>query len=333
MRTDYYILQDGILKRKENTVYFVNENEKRVLPINKIYSIYAYGKLSFSSGVVSYLAKNGIPIHFFNYYGFYEGSMYPRETLISGDLVIHQASHYLDAAKRMWLAERFIEGACGNILKNMSYYSRSRDDIHEKMVAYINSVESEIVRLPEADSILGMMSVEGRIRNIYYSALDEIFPEEYRIVTRTRRPPGNKMNTLISFGNSLMYTTVLSEIYNTQLNPTISYLHEPFERRFSLALDVSEIFKPIIVDRIILKLVNKNMLDDACFRGEIGDMLLSEKGKKIFLQEYNDKLGTTIKHKGLNRNVSYKRLIRLELYKLSKHVLGDEVYKPLVMWW
>ena len=333
MRTDYYIMQDGILKRKENTVYFVNKDERRVLPINKIYSIYAYGKLSFSSGVVSYLAKNGIPIHFFNYYGFYEGSMYPRETLISGDLVINQAAHYLDSDKRMHLAGKFIEGACDNILKNLRYYARSKESIQESIDTYVGSIESEITRLPDTGTIPEMMNVEGRIRNIYYSALDEIFPEEYRIVTRTRRPPGNKMNTLISFGNSLMYTTVLSEIYNTQLNPTISYLHEPFVRRFSLALDVSEIFKPIIVDRIILKLVNKNMLDDNCFRGEIGDMLLSEKGKKIFLQEYNDKLGTTIKHKGLKRNVSYKRLIRLELYKLSKHVLGDEEYKPLVMWW
>ena len=333
MRTDYYIMQDGILKRKENTVYFINKDERRVLPINKIYSIYAYGKLSFSSGVVSYLAKNGIPIHFFNYYGFYEGSMYPRETLISGDLVIDQAAHYLDSDKRMLLAGMFIEGACGNILKNLRYYSRSQEGIQESIDAYVNSIESEITRLPGTSTIPEMMNVEGRIRNIYYSALDEIFPEEYRIVTRTRRPPGNKMNTLISFGNSLMYTTVLSEIYNTQLNPTISYLHEPFERRFSLSLDVSEIFKPIIVYRIILKLVNKSMLDDGCFKGEIGDMLLSEKGKKIFLQEYNDKLGTTIKHKGLKRNVSYKRLIRLELYKLAKHLLGDEEYKPLVMWW
>lgn len=333
MRTDYYILQDGILKRKQNTVYFENKEGKRALPVNKIYSVYAYGKLSFSSGVVSYLSKNGIPIHFFNYYGFYEGSMYPRETLISGDLVIQQSSYYLDEEKRKSLGRKFIEGACGNILKNLKYYSRNRNDIQENMDAYIDSIESEILSLPESSSIPQMMNVEGRIRNIYYSALDEIFPEEYRIVTRTRRPPGNKMNTLISFGNSLMYTTVLSEIYNTQLNPTISYLHEPFERRFSLALDVSEIFKPIIIDRVILKLVNKNMLDDNCFRGEIGDMLLSEKGKKIFLQEYNDKLGTTIKHKGLKRNVSYKRLIRLELYKLSKHVLGDEEYKPLIMWW
>ena len=333
MRSDYYILQDGILKRKENTVYFHNKEGKRVLPINKIYSIYAYGKLSFSSGVVSYLAKNGIPIHFFNYYGFYEGSMYPRETLISGDLVIHQAAHYLDSDKRGYLAAQFIEGSAQNILKNLGYYARSKEGVRDALEQYIGKIEGELARLPGANTIPEMMNVEGRIRNIYYSALDVIFPDEYKITKRTRRPPENRMNTLISFGNSIMYTTVLSEIYNTQLNPTISYLHEPFERRFSLSLDVSEIFKPVIVDRIILKLVNKNMLDDGCFRGEIGDMLLSEKGKKIFLAEYNAKLGTTIKHKGLKRNVSYKRLIRLELYKLAKHVLGDAEYKPLVMWW
>jgi len=258
--------------------------------------------------------------------------MYPRETLISGDLVINQPAHYLDDAKRKYLAGKFIEGACGNILKNLRYYSRN-DEYHQQLNDFIGRIEAEIVKLPEADSIPSMMNIEGRLRGLYYQALDEILPEEYMIVKRTRRPPENKMNTLISFGNSLMYTTVLSEIYNTQLNPTISYLHEPFERRFSLSLDVSEIFKPIIIDRIIMKLVNKNMLDDNCFRGEIGNMLLSEKGKKIFLQEYNDKLGTTIKHKGLNRKVSYKRLIRLELYKLSKHIIGVEEYKPLVMWW
>lgn len=333
MRTDYYIMQDGILKRKENTVYFVNKDERRALPINKIYSIYAYGKLTFSSGVVSYLAKNGIPIHFFNYYGFYEGSMYPRETLISGDLVIRQAAHYLDSEQRKYIAASFIEGACANILKNLGYYLRTKDGSQDALNKYISSIESEIEQLPDMNSIPQMMSVEGRIRNTYYSALDEIFPGDYKIIKRTRQPPENKMNTLISFGNSLMYTTVLSEIYNTQLNPTISFLHEPFERRFSLSLDVSEIFKPIIVDRIILKLVNKKMLDDNCFKGELGDMLLSEKGKKIFLKEYNDKLDTTIKHKGLKRNVSYKRLIRLELYKLAKHLLDAEKYKPLVMWW
>jgi len=321
------------LKRKENTVYFENKEGRKILPINKISSIFAYGNLSFSSGVVSYLSKEGIPIHFFNYYGFYEGSMYPRETLISGDLVIRQAEYYLDPGRRLYLAGSFIEGACGNILRNLKYYARNREDIQGPIEGYVASIESELSRLESAETVPSMMRTEGKIRELYYNALDEIFPEDYRIIKRTRRPPENKMNTLISFGNSLVYSTTLSEIYNTQLNPTISYLHEPFERRFSLSLDVSEIFKPILVDRIIFKLVNKNMLDDSCFRGEIGNMLLSEKGKKIFLKEYDEKLKTTIKHKGLNQNVSYKRLIRLELYKLSKHVLGAEEYKPLVMWW
>ena len=326
-------MQDGILKRKENTVYFENKEGRKILPINKINLIFAYGNLSFSSGVVSYLSKEGIPIHFFNYYGFYEGSMYPRETLVSGDLVISQAEHFIDSEKRLYLARSFIEGACGNILKNLRYYARNKEDIQGAIEGYIASIESELCNLENAKSVPSMMRTEGKIRELYYKALDEIFPEDYRIIKRTRRPPENKMNTLISFGNSLVYSTTLSEIYNTQLNPTISYLHEPFERRFSLSLDISEIFKPVLVDRIIFKLVNKNMLDDSCFRGEIGNMLLSEKGKKIFLKEYDEKLKTTIKHKGLNRSVSYKRLIRLELYKLSKHILGAEEYKPLVMWW
>lgn len=329
MKEDYYITQDGGLTRHENTVYFENENTKRALPVNKIYSIYAYGRLSFSSGVVDYLAKNGIPIHFFNYYGFYEGTFYPRETLVSGDLVVKQASYYLDGLKRLSLAKSFVDGACGNILRNLKYYAREKTELE----TYISNIESEIARLPSTSTIPEVMNVEGRIRDLYYNSLDEIFPENYKIIKRSRMPPANRMNTLISFGNSLMYTTTLSEIYNTQLNPTISFLHEPFERRFSLALDVSEIFKPIIIDRIILKLVNKNMLDDDCFRGEIGDMLLSEKGKKIFLGEYNEKLSTTIMHRGLDRNVSFKRLIRLELYKLVKHCLGEKEYKPLIMWW
>ena len=138
---------------------------------------------------------------------------------------------------------------------------------------------------------------------------------------------------MVSFGNSLIYATVLSEIYNTQLNPTISYLHEPFVRRYSLSLDISEIFKPIIADRVIIKLINKSMLKDNDFEGELGNMLLSDLGRKKFLQEYNDRLNRTIKHKGLKRNVSYKRLIRLELYKLEKHLLGGKKYRALVMWW
>ena len=320
-RKNYYLMSDGILKRKENTVYFVNKEGKRPLPINKIYSIYAYGSLTFSSQVVNLLSKEGIPIHFFNYYGYYNGSYYPRETLLSGDLIIKQAEHYLDHDKRIFIAKKFVDGAAKNMLKVLAYYSVDNP---------INEILSE---LDGCNRITEVMNVEGRIRADYYNRLDEILPEDFQIGKRTRRPPENMINSLISFGNSLMYSTVLSEIYNTQLNPTISYLHEPSERRFSLSLDLSEIFKPIFVDRLILYLVKKRMLSEDDFEKDLDYCLLNENGRKIFLREYDTRLKKTIKHRDLNRKVSYRRLIRLEAYKLIKHLLESKEYKPFVMWW
>ena len=320
-KKNYYLLSEGILKRKENTIYFVNQKGKKPLPINKIYSVYAYGQITISSQVINLFAKEGIPIHFFNYYGFYNGSYYPRESLLSGDLLIKQAEHYLNFSKRLKLAKLFVEGSAKNILKVLSYYKID------------NNIKDTLKELKDAKRITEVMNVEGRIRSEYYNYFDDILPEEFKMEGRSRQPPKNMVNSLISFGNSLMYSTVLSEIYNTQLNPTISYLHEPSERRFSLSLDLSEIFKPILVDRVIFYLVNKKMITKKDFNQDLNCCLLNDNGRKTFVKEYNKRLEKTIKHKDLGRKVSYQRLIRLEAYKLKKHFLGMEKYEPFVIWW
>ena len=320
-KKNYYILSEGILKRKENTIYFHNSKGKKPIPINKIYSIYAYGQITFSSQVMSLFAKNGIPIHFFNYYGFYNGSFYPRETLLSGDLVVKQSSYYLDINKRLEIAKLFVSGSANNILKVLKYY---------KIESNIENILQELGRTNKISEIL---NIEGRIRAEYYTKFDDILPENFKMEGRSRQPPKNMINSLISFGNSMMYSTVLTELYNTQLNPTISYLHEPSERRFSLSLDLSEIFKPILVDRLIFYLVNKNIITENDFNQELNCCLLNDKGRNKFIKEYNKRLEKTIKHKDLNKKVSYQRLIRLEAYKLKKHILGVKKYNPFVIWW
>jgi len=141
------------------------------------------------------------------------------------------------------------------------------------------------------------------------------------------------VNCLISFANSLVYSTVLSEIYNTQLNPSVSFLHEPFERRFSLSLDLSEVFKPFLGDRTIFKLLNKGLIGEDHFRKDVNYCLLNDEGKRIFLRDFDERLKTTIKHRSLGRNVSYQRLVRLECYKLIKHLLGVQEYSAFRMWW
>lgn len=320
-KKNYYILSEGILKRKENTIYFVNEKGKKPIPINKVYSIYAYGQITFSSQVMSLLSKNGVPIHFFNYYGFYSGSYYPRETLLSGDLLVKQADYYLNIQKRLELAKLFVEGAANNILKVLAYYKIE------------NNIKETLSELNSTNKITEIMNIEGRIRSEYYSKFDEILPDDFKMEGRSRQPPKNMINSLISFGNSMMYSTVLTELYNTQLNPTISYLHEPSERRFSLSLDLSEIFKPIFVDRLIFYMVNKRMLSKKDFNEDLNCCLLNDKGRNKFIKEYHKRLEKTIKHKKLKKNVSYQRLIRLEAYKLKKHILGIEKYDPFVSWW
>ena len=320
-RKNYYITTDGVLKRRENTIYFINKDSKRPLPINKIYTIYSYGALSISSQVLNLLSRESIPVHFFNRYGYYTGSFYPRESLISGDLIIKQSEHFLDHEKRIELAKYFVRGAAHNMQRVLDYYK-------------IENGVGEILRsLDNSKSITDVMNVEARIRADYYTMLDMILHDDFKIVKRTRRPPTNMMNSLISFGNSLLYSTIISELYNTQLNPTISYLHEPFERRYSLALDLSEIFKPILVDRLILYMIKKKIIKIGDFERDMNYCLLNDSGRKKFIIEYDKRLSKTIKHKDLGRKVSYRRLIRLDAYKLIKHLIGEKRYEPFRIWW
>jgi CRISPR-associated protein Cas1 len=125
----------------------------------------------------------------------------------------------------------------------------------------------------------------------------------------------------------------LRAIHNTQLNPTLSFLHAPGDRRYSLALDLAEIFKPVIVDRIIFRVLNKKEIQAKDFESKLNGIILKESGRKKFIQAMEQKLQETIHHKALNRKVSYKHLIRLECYKLVKHIMKIEEYKPFKMWW
>lgn len=182
----------------------------------------------------------------------------------------------------------------------------------------------------EVNSLRG---IEGKMRERYYQAWRHILSAGWTFERRVRRPPDNEVNALISFGNSHLYTVCLAEIYRTQLTPTISYLHEPGARRFSLALDLSEIFKPLIVDRAIFRLINTGQLKDSHFDRSLDGCFLTDPGKKLFLNALEENLKSTIKHRRLGRSVSYRHLIRLECYKLIRHLTGVETYRAFRAWW
>ncbi len=330
MKRSYYIYNNGSLRRKDNTITFTDEyDEKRDLPIERVDDIYVMSEMSFNTSLINILSKYGVRVHFFNYYSFYTGSFYPREKLVSGNLLVHQVEHYSNLQKRMVLAKAFVEGAAYNIHRNLRYYNNRGKDVQ----TYIDSIENFRRQIPFAKNIQELMGYEGNIRKIYYSAWPILIDQDIEFEKRVKNPPDNMVNTLISFVNTLIYTKVLGEIYQTQLNPTISYLHEPGDRRFSLSLDIAEIFKPILGDRLIFSLLNRNQITAKSFTKGLNYLHLTKEASKTVVAELDTKLQTTIKHKDLNKTVSYQYLMRLECYKIVKHLLGEKEYNPFKIWW
>ncbi|HDP99830.1 MAG TPA: type I-B CRISPR-associated endonuclease Cas1 [bacterium] len=360
MKRNYYIFTPGRLRRRQNTIYFeamagdphgpmeFSEHEdfelwddfeaetddkdriqRKPIPIEDVEAFYCFGEISFNSKFLNFLSQAKIALHLFNYYGYYSGSYYPREYLISGFLTVHQVQHYLDEGKRLALAKEFVSTAVDNLLRNLKYYKSRKEGVD----AWADTIEGNIVDMNSINTIAELMGYEGRMREAYYRSFGQILDIELEFTKRVRRPPDNMINALISFGNAMVYTTCLSEIYRTQLNPTISFLHEPGERRFSLSLDLAEVFKPLLADRAIFKLLNTKMLTEKDFDKNLNRCYLEEKGRKVFVKEFDERLKTTIQHRKLNRKVSYRQLIRLKCYKLIKHLTGEQRYKGFRAWW
>ena len=333
MKSRIFVFSDGELKRKENTLFFENEaGEKKFIPIEGTQELMIFGEVSLNKRFLEFTSRKEMIMHFFNHYGYYVGSFYPREHLNSGHMILKQAEAYLDEERRIALARKFVEGAINNILKTLDYYARRKEN--PVILAASSRIREMSSSLCDQQSTGSLMAIEGNIRDIYYSAFDDIVEnEDFKFESRTRRPPKNRMNALISFGNSLLYTSVLSEIYKTHLDPRIGYLHSTNFRRFTLNLDVAEIFKPILVDRMIFSLINKGELKNRHFEKRMDGVVMNEDGMKIFSKEFEERLQTTITHKKIGRPVSNRRLIRLELYKLEKHIIGEQEYKPFLWEW
>jgi len=332
---NYYLFNPGRMSRKDNTLVFVAKDENGIdqkakyLPIEGIKSLYIFGSVDANSALYNFLGSQRVAVHFFDYYEHYTGSFQPKEYLLAGKMQIAQTKAYASNRKRIHIAKGFVDGACHNMLKNIKYYSNRKIE----MQGLIDNIESYRVGLQGAEDIPTIMGYEGNSKHMYYEAFEYII-ENFSMNNRAKRPPSNEVNALISFGNMMAYTLVLDQIYHTQLNPTISFLHEPGYRRYSLALDISEIFKPIIVDKLIFKLCNKRELRKEHFENKMGGCFLKDSGRKIFIRAFEDKLKETIKHRVLKKNVSYKQLVRLECYKLAKYILGiEKEYKPFKMWW
>ncbi|MHB1506467.1 MAG: type I-B CRISPR-associated endonuclease Cas1b [Cuniculiplasma sp.] len=317
-----YISQNGKLERNNNTLFFYGIDFKRALPVQNISEIIISSKVSLSSWAIDYLTKLGIMVHFIDTNGRFHGSYIPFNRKEKGSLTVLQALAYSNTKKRIEIASEIVNGIRYNIKRNIRYYNHN-GSLEEKIESF-DSIFTEKV------SIEGLLGVEGKPWSIYYSTFDQIYGLKKHF-KREYFPPPDEVNSLISYGNSLLYSTCITAIAKVGLNPSISFLHEPSDRSFSLALDLADIFKPVIVERLVSTFINNKMLQERYFEERDGGVYLSSEGRKIFLEKYSDKMETSVKLKN-GKYVKYDTMIEMECRKLLNSILDNEPYFSFRAW-
>uniref|UniRef100_UPI004048AE0C type I-B CRISPR-associated endonuclease Cas1b n=1 Tax=Aliarcobacter sp. TaxID=2321116 RepID=UPI004048AE0C len=320
-----YIFSMGELKRKDNSIAFHNEKGNFYIPIQDTRELYCMNEVSFNTKFLDFISKAGITLHLFNYHGNYSGTFYPKEQLISGDLSIKQAVCYLE--NRLNIAKSIVLAIAENIHETLYHYYRHDKKELKPVLDWLKSEPQKF--LQKEITIEQIMFIEGQIWSRFYDSFKHFLSEDFLMNKRVKRPPNNPMNALVSFGNTLLYTKTISAIYTTHLNQAISFLHSPREGRFSLCLDISEAFKPVIVFKTIFDLVGRKKLQvEKHFDKSLNYALLNEEGKKIFIDAFETRINETFMHPKLKRKVTYKHCLKLEGYKLIKYIVESREFVP-----
>lgn len=328
MGSTRYITSMGELTRKDNSLCFRKEGKNVYIPVENTKEIYCLNEISINTKLLDFLSRNNIVVHFFNYYEGYNGTFYPKNQYNSGRLLIKQVEKY--NSSRLVVAKAIVKAIGENIEEVLyHYYKHNKKDVK----GTIDWIRKEfILKIDNANNIKEVMAIEGEVWQKFYSNFKYFLPEDFIMNKRVRRPPDNPINAMISFGNTLLYTKTISAIYRTHLDQRISFLHEPSEGRFSLSLDISEAFKPVIVYKTIFDLVNNKKITVAKhFDKKVNYCLLNEEGRNIFISAFEERLESVFIHPTLRRKVSYRTAIKLDCYKLIKFILEDKDFRPFNM--
>jgi len=329
-KPNHHIFADGELSRNEGTLRIDTlEGDTEYLPVESVDSLYLHGQIDFNTRSLGLLNEHNVPVHVFGWKDYYRGSYLPKRGQVSGNTVVEQVRAYDDRDRRLEIGQTLIEASIHNMRVNLRYY----DDKRGNFAPAVDKLEELKDTVSTVETINDLRAVEGNARKTYYNCFDQILRDPFSLTRREYNPPTNEANAAISFLNGMVYTTCVSAIRKTALDPTVGFVHEPGERRFTLSLDIADIFKPILADRVFFRLVNRQQLSIDDFEDELEGILLTDAGRKTVLEEYESTLDETIEHPRLKRNVSFKTLVKTDVYSLKKHILTGEPYHATERWW
>ena len=304
-----------IEKRKPN-----GEIEKFKIHISEIESLNLHGSCQISTQLISHLAYNKVSINWFSGGGNYIGGLNFNSSNVQRKLRQYEA--LLDEKFKLYLTKSLALAKCETQFK---YYLRAtRKKVRdEKQNIILERFRNLLREIPGSTSIDVVRGYEGMVAKIYFENIPSLFietvPEDMIPKGRSRRPPKDRFNAVLSFLYSLLYKSVWQAIIAVGLESTIGFYHTPRSSAEPLVLDIMELFRVPVCDIVLIGSINRlswNIKEDFVVTKE--KVWMSDIGKKKAIQLYEERLNDSWKHPILGYSLTYYRMIELEVRLLEK---------------
>jgi len=327
-----YLTQQGATLRKEGELLTVSKDGKPLqeIPAIKVEQVIILGNINLTTPVIHYLLKRGIDCVFCSSYGKYHGRLFSTESKF-GTLRQQQLQVHHDKPQTLAIAREIVRGKLLNQRTMILRYSREHES--NELRSACELIEESLKKLERANDINSLLGLEGYASSSYFASFKMVLKKDFGFSSRARRPPPDPVNSMLSFGYTLLTYDAQSAVCAVGLDPFIGFLHTTRYSSPSLALDLMEEFRPIIVDSTVLKMVNSHIVHESDFRNaeRNGGVFLTQDGIKKFIHHYEERVHTRITHSIDKIQVSYRRCFELQARHLQRTILGKEPeYRPLL---
>ena len=343
MATLYLTEQQALVKKDGDTLLVCLPADKEAgrpkrdvrVPLMKIDRVVVQGNATLTSPAIAALLERQAEITFLDLYGRFQGHLAPAFSK-NGQLRLAQTAAHVDPARQLALARAFVLGKAANMRTMLLRANRKRDNealasaaeaIRQAMLA-VAALAADTAPVdpahPQADSAYGrLQGQEGAATAAYFGCFRHLLNQPELFAGRTRRPPRDPVNALLSYGYTILLNQVASAICAVGLDPYVGYLHSTQYGKPALALDLMEEFRPLIVDSVVLSVFNNGILGEGDFVQEFGGWRLTDTGRRTFLTKLEARFDETILHPTFDYQATYRRCLELQARLLAKTLTGE----------
>jgi CRISPR-associated protein Cas1 len=332
MATLYINQNDCLLKKVDERLIVVRDKEKLMdVQLIKITQVVIFGRVTVTPEVFSELSIRNISLSYLSEYGKYKTRLEPplsKNVLLR----ISQYKNNLNDELKSKLAKEFVKGKLMNYRMAILQLQRENKDID--ISSSINLIKEMIKKADLATDPDKIRGYEGCGSAEYFKCFPKFIKNpDFKFLKRERHPPPDSVNALLSLGYSLLRIDIESAINIVGFDPYIGYLHCDRYGRASLALDLMEEFRPLVVDSCIIQMINRKQLTPEDFSEDFpGSVLLKDEARKTFFTCYTQRKQTEFRHPYFNYKVNYQRCFELQARILAKYLTGEiDEYIPLIM--